>query len=105
MTEAAFQEGRKVMQKANYLRGIITKWEGEVAKWTRIEGSHRENLRYGQADGAKKMIEKSIKRLEEVRQKFADMTFPPHDIVAPVNRCKDCGRKIQADEECLCYAE
>jgi hypothetical protein len=103
MTEASFQACRKIMQQANYLRGVITNHKGNVAKWTNIEASHRDNLRQGQADGAKKMIEKSIRRLEEIRQKFAAIKFPDSDIVEIINRCKNCGRKIIPDKaECEC---
>jgi hypothetical protein len=49
MTEAAFQAARKIMQQANYIRGVITSMEGQVAKWTRMAGSHREMLREEQA--------------------------------------------------------
>ncbi|MDB5200552.1 MAG: hypothetical protein JWO92_2515 [Chitinophagaceae bacterium] len=102
MTEASFQACRKIMQKANYLRGVITNHEGNVKKWTHIEGSHRDNLRQGQADGAKKMIEKAMQKLSEVRKKFADLKFPDSNIIEIVVRCKDCGRKIKEGIVCNC---
>src|SRR5665811_786102 len=102
MTEESYQQCRKAMQKINYLRGIITTKEGEVKKWTHIEGVHRSNLQQGQADGAKKMIEKSMQRLEECRKKFAALKFPDSDIIEIINRCKNCGRKIIPGAECEC---
>ena len=102
MTEEAFQAARKVMQRANYIRGLITNAEGSVAKWTKIESSHRENLRPAQADGAKKCIEKALQKLEEVRLKFSQLTFPDVNLKIEQHRCKDCGRKLKIDELCIC---
>jgi hypothetical protein len=80
MTEVQFQAARKVMQSANYTRGLITAAKGEVAKWTAIEDGHRRNFKHAQADGAKKNIDKAIKRLAELRKKFADMKFPDENV-------------------------
>ena len=94
------------MQKINYTRGQITKAKGEVAKWTHIEGDHRTNLREAQANGAAKMVEKAIKKLEEVRKKFADLQFPDSNMIEKVNRCKECGSRIAERNEycgeCMC---
>ena len=76
MTETQFQATRKVMQKANYWRGIITTRKGEVARWTQIEGSHRENMQPGKADAAKNMIIKAIARLAQAREQFAAIKLP-----------------------------
>lgn len=106
MTEESFQQARKVMQSANCLRGYITKAKGEVAKWTKIEDVHRQELRQSQADGAKKCLDKAIKRLQELRAKFAAMTFPDPNLTIEVNRCTECGCKIAAGNtlcgECAC---
>lgn len=109
MTEAAFQEGRKIMQKANYWRGIITVQKNNVAKWTKIEDVHRKELREAQADGAKKMLDKAMKRLEEVRQKFAEIQFPDSNLAIQkkeVVQCEGCGCQIAKGNtycgECLC---
>ncbi len=109
MTEAAFQEARKVMQKANYLRGIITKYKGEVAKWTKIEDVHRKELREAQANGAKKMLDKSLDRLKGIREKFAALQFPDPDLKVEKKetvQCEGCGCQIAKGNtycgECLC---
>lgn len=80
MTEAQFQATRKMMQRANHARGEITRAKGEVARWTAMEDSHRTNMRRGQADGAKKMLEKALLFLDKTRQKFADMKLPDENI-------------------------
>lgn len=63
MTEESYQQGRKVMQSANYRRGLITKAKGNVAKWTKIEMSFRSNLQPTRADGAKKMLDRALEEL------------------------------------------
>lgn len=103
MTEAAFQAARKLMQKANYLRGMITNAEGKVAKWTAIEVSHRRNLREGQANGAKKALEQSLLNLEKWRERFRELRFPDADMKeqAAVHTCKQCGEPVSRyDEYC-----
>lgn len=108
MTEESFQQPRKLMQQANFRRGLITKAEGEVAKWTKIEDSHRRNLNEGSANGAKKCLDKALIRLTEQRQKFADLKFPDSDIVKgyALRLCVTCGVIIAQSEsycgECLC---
>jgi len=80
MTEDQYQAARKVLQTANYLRGEITTAKGEVAKWTKIEDSFRQNLQPTRADGAKKMLEKAMKRLADARKRFSDMKLPGEDV-------------------------
>lgn len=106
MTEESFQQARKVMASANYVRGKITVAKGNVAKWTNIESSYREKLQHDRADGAKKMLQNAMKKLQEQRGKFAAMKFPDNDIVKEVSRCVECGAKIGEGNkycgECLC---
>jgi len=97
------------MQTANLLRGLITKAKGDVAKWTAIEDVHRREMRHGQADGAKKCLGKAIKRLEELRQKFEDLSFPNSNITVARTehiQCEGCGASIAKGNtycgECLC---
>lgn len=97
MTEASFQQCRQVMQKANYLRGLITKAKGEVAKWTKIEDVHRREFREGQANGAKKCLQKAITRLDTLRQKFEALEFPASNIVTIPQKkvqCAGCGEPV-----------
>jgi len=93
MTEQSYQECRKVMQKINHLRGLITNAKGEVAKWSNIESSFREKLQESRANGAKKMLDKALIKLNERRHQFAAMKFPDSDITNTPTRCKDCGAK------------
>lgn len=109
MTEESYQQCRKVMQSINYLRGRITKQEGEVAKWTRMEDVHRIELREGQANGAKKCLEKALAKLIDLRVKFEAITFPDSNIVKPKVQkvqCESCGASIAIGNtycgECLC---
>jgi hypothetical protein len=109
MTEASFQQGKKLMQQANYLRGLITKAEGEVAKWTRIQDVHRMEGREGQANGTKKILDNAIKRLEDLRKKFEGMSYPDSNILVVKRRsvqCEGCGAAIAEGNtycgECLC---
>jgi hypothetical protein len=106
MTEESFQQARKIMQRANYMRGVITACKGNVAKWSKIESVHRENMREPQANGAQKMLERAMQKLGEARAKFSELKFPDSDIVEEFNRCIDCGRKISKGNqhcgECLC---
>lgn len=100
MTEAAFQEARKIMMSANFLRGKITEAKGEVAKWTNIEDSYRQQLRQGQADGAKKCLDKALDRLNQLRLKFAEMKFPDTDMQEVKSKhkpCEYCGHIISGD--------
>jgi hypothetical protein len=109
MTEASYQAGRKFMRSVNHMRGLITEAEGRVAKWTKIEDYHRKNLCQSQADGAKEVLDKALKRLTELREKFAAMKFPESDMQeVKVERvqCEGCGAAIAKGNtycgECLC---
>lgn len=98
MTEDAFQEARKVMQKANYLRGIITNRKGEVAKWTKIEDSFREQLKESQANGAQKMLKIALGKLDEARKKFDALQFPDSNLKVEKKKtvqCENCGAQIE----------
>lgn len=99
MTEESFQQCRKVMQKANYLRGMITVAKGNVAKWTKIEDVHRREMRPEQADGAKKCLDKAMEQLDKARQKFEELSFPEHNIFVfkpKTVQCFMCGDLTQA---------
>lgn len=109
MTEESYQQCRKVMQKANYWRGMITKAKGNVSKWTKIEMSYRSDLREAKADGARKMLNGAIERLNEVRHKFLLMSFPASDLQPDKKetiQCEGCGNIIAKGNtycgECLC---
>lgn len=84
MTEASYQEARKIMQKANYMRGKITAAKGTVAKWTQIEATYRENMQPDKADGAKKMLLGSLKYLDDRRREFAELRFPENNPTSPL---------------------
>lgn len=93
MTEESFQRARKVMQSANLIRGLITKAKGEVAKWSKIEDSYREDGKISNAEGAKKCLQKAIANLDRLRQKFEDLSFPENNIVVikTSRKCDICG--------------
>lgn len=103
MTEQSYQQCRKLMQKINYARGQITKQKGEVARWTQIEAIHRQELREGQANGAKKMLERAMKKLDEFRDKFAAISFPDSNIqkTYKANSCNACKAPL-AQGETVC---
>jgi len=97
------------MQSCNHVRGLITKAKGEVARWTKIEDSHRKEMRPGQADGANKCLQRAMARLEELRIKFDNMKFPDSNIVVVKKanvQCEGCGQPIAIGNtycgECLC---
>lgn len=97
------------MRSVNHTRGEITMAEGGVAKWTKIEDAHRKNLKQEQAEGAKKMLDKAMKRLAGLREKFASMKFPDSDMKAERTervQCEGCGAAIAKGNtycgECLC---
>jgi hypothetical protein len=107
MTEESYQQGRKVMASANYRRGMITVAKGQVARWTKIEATYRNNLQPGRAEGARKQLEKAFMKLQEARDKFAEIKFPPSDLPPTVvERCPDCGGRLKNDNkylsECTC---
>lgn len=101
MTEESYQECRKLMQKINHLRGLITAAKGEVAKWSNIESSFREKMQHSRADGAKKILDTALLKLKERRDKFTAMKFPDSNINNKICRCKDCGVVVkQGDDYC-----
>lgn len=110
MTEESFQQGRKIMASANYLRGIITKAKANVGKWTKLEDANRRNLKEATADGCKKKLDQAMIRLNEVREKFAAIKFPESDIVIKKEgakaQCQQCGNPVAIGNdycgECLC---
>lgn len=81
MTEESFQQCRKIMGSANYVRGLITTAKNNICRLTRLEDGLRRNLKHPQADGISKKILISIQRLEKLRAQFAEMKFPESDIV------------------------
>lgn len=108
MTEESYQQCRKVMQKINHLRGMITTAKGNVGKWTKIESTFRSNLEDSRADGVKKMLDIHLKKLNDLREKFEMTNFPDSNIVVIKKKsvqCEGCG--VQIDEgndycnECL----
>lgn len=108
MTEASYQQARKLMQQLNYLRSEITKAKGTVAMWTRMEMSYREQLKEGQANGAHKKLLKAMEVLQEKRRMFVAIQFPPSDLpaeMATAKLCRVCHDLINNDQEyCLtCY--
>lgn len=108
MTEESFQQCRKTMQSANHLRGMITAAKGNVAKWGRMEDVHRREMREGQANGAKKCLDRALKKLDDLRLRFAAMKFPDSDIKKEYKAaiCKGCSSPVaQGNDycgECLC---
>jgi len=97
MTEESYQQARKVMQRINHLRGLITKQKGEVAKWSRIEDTYRMQLNESQADGAKKCLVKAQAKLTELLVKFWEMKFPENNIKSVKQeaiQCEWCGNTI-----------
>lgn len=109
MTEDSYQQGRKVMQRANYLRGEITTKKDEVAKWTRIEASWIEKGEENRANGANKILKKALEQLEKSKQRFAELKFPESNIVIKKKQkvqCEaGCGSLVDEGEvfckECL----
>lgn len=103
MTEAAYQAYRKLMQKANYLRGHITAAEGNVAKWTKIEAANRERMQPAMADGAKKNLDKAVEKLRQAKMKFAAFSFPDcnmPDAPPKPNTCSICGNLVAQGDDC-----
>lgn len=100
MTDAAYQECKKVMMKANHLRGKITKAKANVSKWTNIEDVFRREGQTTRADGARKMLLHAIHDLKKVQQEFADLKFPDNDLKPTVkqNTCKTCGEPISKND-------
>jgi hypothetical protein len=102
MTEASYQAGRTFMQKVNHLRGQITVAKGEVAKWTKIEMSYRQQGKITNADGALIVLKRAMGKLQEMRIKFAAMEFPDSNIKnqpKQIASCNICGETIVAGDE------
>ncbi len=92
MTEESFQQARKVMQKANHLRGRITAAKQLVGKWIRILEEHKANGR--DTDKTQAVVDTQMAKLESVRAKFDAMKFPDHNIVVvkpKMVQCENCG--------------
>lgn len=109
MTEESFQQCRKVMQKANRLRGRITTAKANVSKWTKIEQAYKDQLKESNAIGAGKMLDKAMAKLTEVREKFESMQLPDSNIIVAKIRkvqCESCGSLIDEGQifcsECRC---
>jgi hypothetical protein len=103
MTEAAFQACRNVMQRANWIRGKITDAKGEVAKWTSIEATNRNNLQHTKADGAKKMLDKAMIKLDDWRKKLDELSFPDPNLQSIDTRCEECGMKLKVGKSHVCH--
>ena len=101
MTEESYQQARKLMQQANYLRGKITKYKQEVGSWTKLEDWNRRELRPLQADAAKKNLERNMKLLERVKAAFAELKLPDSDLPPSpkqVKQCEKCGCEVELGE-------
>ncbi len=85
MTDDAYEECKKVMQQASYLRGKITQAKESVKKYTRFESNHREQMQPGKADAAKKSLDKAMSQLKQRRLAFAALQFPDSNLVLPQN--------------------
>ena len=98
MTEESFQQCKKLMQQASYLRGMITKSKEDVARWTNLEHWYIQEKKELNAKAARKNLDKALAVLDERKAKFAAMKFPDSDIVAPskdVHQCEMCGIKVE----------
>lgn len=109
MTEESYQQCRKVMQKANYMRGMITTQKGHVSKWTKMQQVNIENMQPEKAAGCEKMLQLYMKKLKEAREKFEMLSFPDSNIVIVKTtkvQCEGCGNLIAKGNsycgECLC---
>jgi len=85
MTEESFQQCKKIMGSANYVRGLITTAKNNICHLTKLEDGLRRNFKHPQADGIANKIEMGIQRLEKLRAQFAAMKFPESDIVKQTN--------------------
>lgn len=95
MTEKSFQEARKVMQKVNYLRGLITNCKGNVAKWSRIY-EDKPTVK------VKEVLLKAKDNLKLRQEQLLSMRFPDHNLPDVTNRCDNCGVKIKEKTEHVC---
>lgn len=109
MTEESYQQCRKVMRSINHMRGLITKAEANVGKWTKLEDYHRREFQQSQADGCKTKLISALNKLNQLRLKFDEMKFPDSNIVIARKKtvqCEGCGASIAEGNtycgECLC---
>lgn len=109
MTEESFQRGRKIMQQANYIRGLITKAKGDVAKWTKIEDCYIRDLKEAQAKASNKMLQRAMAKLDKLRGDFKLLEFPESNIqsVGTKSECQICGNLtpngVTLCDECLLF--
>lgn len=107
MTEASYQQTRKLMQQLKYLRGLITAAKADVGKWTRMEMVFRDQLKHSNADGAKKMLAIAMEKLDQLNKTWASIKLPPSDLptTKDVNYCRVCNEMIaQIEQYCMtCY--
>src|SRR5688572_20191869 len=100
MTEESFQRARKLMQQLNHLCGLITKAKGDVARWTTLEDMCTRDGK--DSTKAKEMLDRSIRKLSELRAQFASIIFPPHDLQtpkSPINYCRVCQTQIPVNDQ------
>ena len=109
MTEESFQQTRKIMQRANYLRGVITVKKGNVAKWVAMEADAKAKMQDSKVEGFKKLTLKAIEFLNEAKKNFSDLKLPESDIKnikKETVQCEGCGAQIAKGNtycgECLC---
>lgn len=102
MTEESFQQCRKVMQKANFIRGKITENRENVGKWSRINDEHSTSK-------TKETLDRAISKWNEWKAKLAALKFPESDIIVAKKetvQCEGCGANIASGNtycgECLC---
>lgn len=106
MTDASYKQAQKLMRQLNHLRSEISKQKGQVARWTAIESS---NLELGKSiANVTVRIRKEIEKLNSLKNMYAAIQFPAHDIPnEKINEkfCRICQTQISNDDEyCLiCY--
>lgn len=102
MTDASYRQAQTLMRQLNHLRGLITQAKESVGKWTRMEMSYRENLENEKADGAKKALLAAMHKLDRLRDIYAAIQFPAHDL--PNEQlgekfCRICQTQIESTRE------
>lgn len=95
MTEYQYQLARKVMQRANYLRGIITTKKGVVAKWVAMEADAKEKMQPTKVEGFKKLTLKAIEALDKAKKDFKDLKLPEEMNAPKIYRCEECGTRVK----------
>ena len=99
MTEESYQQARKLMQQANYLRGKITSSKEDVARWTNLEHWYIQEKKELNAKAARRNLDKALAVLDERKARFAAMKFPESDLPESKKEkreCEMCG--IHVDE-------